>query len=163
MSDNTDPYLRVSSAAHQNGTGPLAFPDILWGNRLQFNQRAHAAISRARASCFSCYLGPGSLSLWRVETEKENMDGNFKTLTVGKSYRRKEEDRKRGQMTELIMIITDSDVPLKAYFHSICTLLNLLSILNTHYSLPAHISPPLPLSPPVSVRLPLLPSHSLWW
>lgn len=27
------------------------------------------------------------------------------------------------------------DVPVKAYFHSICTLLDLLSILNTHYSL----------------------------
>ena len=34
------------------------------------------------------------------------------------------------------------DVPVKACFHSICTLLDLLSILNTHYSL----SPSLPLS-----------------
>lgn len=116
---------------------------------MQFNQRKHAAISRARASCFSCYLGPGSLR--RVETEKENIDGNFKTLTVGKSYRRKEEDGKRGQMTELIMIITDFDVPLKAYFHSICTLLNLLSILNTHYSLSP--SPLLSSSPSLSACL----------
>lgn len=52
------------------------------------------------------------------------------------------------------------DVPVKAYFHSICTLLDLLSILNIHYTLPpssACLSPSLPSSFPLVVSAIIIP------
>ncbi len=113
---------------------------------------------------FLCYLGCALHA-----GEKKHLR-QFQTLTIWNSCKKKTNKNEARQDPSIKVDNNNhrSDVPVKAYSYSICTLLDLLSIFYTHYSLShpslslsvcrsQYVSPSLPFSFPLVVSAIIIP------
>lgn len=121
---------------------------------MQFNQCVCVLLSATLTpAVFSSVLPGQSFSLGgeRRDRKKTTLTAISNSDSMKLSFKGKKNNRRKKTKQDHSIKFDNNnhrfDVPVKAYFHSICTLLDLLSILNIHYTLPPSLSLSVSLSP----------------